>query len=249
MKFLAAAAGTLLPALVAGHGYVNRAIIGGEEYEFYIPERDPYMNPKPERVSRAIPGNGPVQDVSLIDLQCNGYTDGNNPGSSPAPLHAPVQAGSTVKLFWTLWPESHVGPTITYMARCPDDGCDNWEPGTDAVWFKIQEEGRDGTSNNWAVTPLMTDVNAGVEYTIPACIKPGYYLVRHEIIALHSAWEYPGAQFYPGCHQLEVTGSGNTSPSGLVSFPGAYDGADPGITYNAYTATEYTIPGPAVFTC
>lgn len=76
--------------------------------------------------------------------------------------------------------------------------------------------------------------NAGVNYTIPSCLKPGYYLVRHEIIALHSAYAYPGAQFYPGCHQLKVTGSGSTTPGNLVSFPGAYAGSDPGITYDSY---------------
>lgn len=74
------------------------------------------------------------------------------------------------------------------------------------------------------------------EYNIPSCLKSGYYLVRHEIIALHAAWAYPGAQFYPGCHQLQVTGGGSTIPaSDLVAFPGAYKPTDPGITYDAYT--------------
>ena len=74
-------------------------------------------------------------------------------------------------------------------------------------------------------------------YTIPSCLKAGYYLVRHEIVALHSAYAYPGAQFYPGCHQLKVTSSGSTTPSGLVAFPGAYVGSDAGITYDAYQGT------------
>jgi len=78
---------------------------------------------KPLRVSRSIPGNGPVEDVNSIDLQCH-------QGSTPAPLHATAAAGSTVTLRWTLWPDSHVGPVITYMARCPDTGCQDWEPGT-----------------------------------------------------------------------------------------------------------------------
>ena len=115
----------------------------------------------------------------------------------------------------------------------------------------------------------MAEGNGGVQYTIPKCLEPGYYLVRHEIIALHAAYEYPGAQFYPGCHQLQVSGSGSTSPSDLVAFPGAYNGDDPGITYDVYKgmktseaaesfvesiangklASEYTIPGPALFTC
>lgn len=80
----------------------------------------------------------------------------------------------------------------------------------------------------------MVDGNEGIEYTIPECIEPGFYLVRHEIIALHSAYKYPGAQFYPGCHQLEVSGSGTTTPSNLVAFPGAYEPDHPGITYDAY---------------
>lgn len=85
----------------------------------------------------------------------------------------------------------------------------------------------------------MTEGNDGVQYTIPECLEPGYYLVRHEIIALHAAFQYPGAQFYPGCHQLEVTGSGSTVPSDLVAFPGAYSSDDPGITYDAYQGKNF----------
>jgi len=32
--------------------------------------------------------------------------------------------------------------------------------------------------------------------TIPKCIAPGQYLLRGELIALHGAGSYPGAQFY-----------------------------------------------------
>ncbi|KAI8314454.1 hypothetical protein K4K61_004910 [Colletotrichum sp. SAR11_59] len=236
-------------ALVAAHGYVENATIGGEAYTFYQPYQDPYTSPAPERVSRAIQGNGPVEDLTSIDIQCGGYSAGGVKGSSPAKLEAKAAAGSEVTLNWTLWPDSHMGPTITYMAKCPDAGCTDYLPGTDAVWFKVQEDGREGTSNTWGATPLMKAGNSGVKYTIPECLAPGHYLVRHEIIALQASYEYPGAQFYPGCHQLEVTGSGSTSPSDLVAFPGAYKAADPGITYDAYKAQEYTIPGPALFSC
>ena len=87
-------------------------------------------------------------------------------------------------------------------------------------------------------------------YTIPSCLQAGSYLVRHEIIALHAAAEYPGAQFYPSCHQIQVTGSGTSSgPTAKVAFPGAYSSTDPGITYDMYVAQPYTIPGPTLFTC
>ncbi|ORX96850.1 glycoside hydrolase [Clohesyomyces aquaticus] len=236
-------------ALAAAHGYVDNATINGKVYTFYQPYVDPYINPAPQRIARPIQGNGPVQDVTLADLQCGGYAAGGVVGSKPAALHADAAAGSTVTLRWTLWPDSHVGPTITYMARCPDAGCTSYMPGTSTVWFKVAETGRSGTSNTWGATPLMKNDNAGATYTIPSCLKPGYYLVRHEIIALHASYSYPGAQFYPGCHQLKVTGSGSTTPSSLVAFPGAYKATDPGVTYDAYKATTYTIPGPKVFTC
>jgi hypothetical protein len=76
-----------------------------------------------------------------------------------------------------------------------------------------------------------------VTYTIPKCIPSGNYLVRHELIALHSAYTYPGVQFYPGCHQLKVVGGGSKNPSGLVAFPGAYKASDAGITVDAYKGT------------
>lgn len=142
-----------------------------------------------------------------------------------------------------------MGPVVTYMARCPETGCQDYLPGTSAIWFKVAQTGRAGTTSVWGDSSLMVSGNAGTTYTIPSCVEAGYYLVRHEIIALHAAYSYPGAQFYPGCHQLQVTGGGSTTPSGLVAFPGAYQGTDPGITYDAYQATTYTIPGPAVLTC
>src|SRR6478735_356363 len=100
--------------LAAAHGYVETGTIEAQTYQFYNPYTDPYMNPVPKRISRPIPGNGPVEDVTSIDMQCNGYTAGGIKGSSPAALHADAKAGSTVNLKWTLWPDSHVGPVITY---------------------------------------------------------------------------------------------------------------------------------------
>src|ERR1700742_4472249 len=90
------------------------------------------------------------------------------------------------------------------------------------------------------------------------------HFIRHEIIALHEAYEYPGAQFYPSCIQLQVTGSGTALPTSFVSFPGAYTPTTPGIVFDVYTSkfspnshlviyqlcfldtSAYPIPGPAV---
>jgi hypothetical protein len=64
---------------------------------------------------------------------------------------------------------------------------------------------------------------------LPKNIKPGQYLFRHEIIALH----IPGsAEFYGACAQLNIDGQGTGAPqpNELVSLPGAYKDTDAGIS-------------------
>ncbi|KAI5834882.1 glycoside hydrolase family 61 protein [Schizophyllum commune Tattone D] len=236
-----------IAAFVAAHGYVQEIVdSAGTVYTGYLPYQDPYMNPTPERIVRKIPGNGPVTDLSLIDVQCNGYTEGGQAGSDPAPIYATIAAGSELHLNWTTWPESHMGPIITYMARAPSD-ITAWEPGTDAVWFKVDELGKT-SDGKWAATDILSENNSIYTFTIPASLKAGQYIIRHEIIALHSAWEYPGAQVYPSCIQVEVTGSGSALPTSFVSFPGAYTADTPGIVFDAYDdSLDYPIPGPAVW--
>ncbi|KAK1749805.1 family 61 putative glycoside hydrolase [Echria macrotheca] len=255
MKYLLLPLAALATA-VSAHGYVDNATIAGQFYQFYQPYQDPYQGDSaPPRISRKITSNGPVENTTSIDLQCGGISAEGVIGSAPAPLHAPAEAGSTVNLKWTFWPDSHMGPVLTYMARCPEGGCQDWLPGDEAVWFKVHHDGRHTTDKPypddvWATTTFMIHGNGGYDYTIPSCLKPGYYLVRHEIIALHSAWAVNGVQFYPSCHQLQVSGSGSVVPSdGLVGFPGAYQADSPSILINVWNAGPYTIPGPEVFTC
>jgi len=135
MKYITSA--LLFATAVAGHGYVSNATIGDKEYTFYLPYQDPYMEPKPQRISRPIQGDGPVENVAISDVQCGGYAVGGIEGSSPAALHADAAAGSEVELFWTLWPESHMGPSVTYMAKCPDTGCNNWMPESSYVELQL----------------------------------------------------------------------------------------------------------------
>lgn len=52
---------------------------------------------------------------------------------------------------------------------------------------------------------------------IPSDIAPGNYIIRHEIIALHSAGQENGAQSYPQCkffpHHLSISYSSSSSSS------------------------------------
>jgi cellulase len=64
------------------------------------------------------------------------------------------------------------------------------------------------------------------------------YLIRAEMVGLHEgdvSWlKSPsrGAQFYPDCVQVEVTGNGTVELPAGVSFPGAYSYDDPGVVHN-----------------
>lgn len=95
-----------------------------------------------------------------------------------------------------------------------------------------------------------------VDFTMPQCITPGQYLLRAEIIALHSASKSMGAQFYMGCAQIKVASAYSGSIMGqTVSFPGAYRQDEPGVLVSIYdkmgnpkgNGTPYKIPGPAVW--
>lgn len=65
-------------------------------------------------------------------------------------------------------------------------------------WFKIAEDGLNG--GTWAVDTMIA--NQGWNYfTMPTCVAPGDYLMRVELIALHSAQQQGQAQFYMECAQ------------------------------------------------
>ncbi|KAG9050980.1 hypothetical protein FS837_000644 [Tulasnella sp. UAMH 9824] len=200
--------------------------------------------------------DGPITDVTSNDVICNG---GPNPLVKPfSKTVINVPAGATVQAEWhhVLQPNgydpsdkadpidpSHIGPTIAYLAKVPDA---TQESVTGLRWFKIQEDGFDGTT--WGVQRMIAAKGLHT-IKIPPCIPPGNHFLRAEVIALHAASSYPGAQLYMECAQINITGGGSANPS-TVSFPGAYKGTDPGIKYNLYNGSKtYTIPGPPVFTC
>ncbi|KAH9234023.1 lytic polysaccharide monooxygenase [Colletotrichum gloeosporioides 23] len=74
------------------------------------------------------------------------------------------------------------------------------------------------------------------------------HVFRHETIAVHGSFREGGAQNYPQCFNIEVTGSGTAEPKG-VRAQELYTPTDPGILFNPYKTPiqNYTIPGPALF--
>jgi cellulase len=199
--------------------------------------------------------DGPINDVSSSAVACNG---GPNP-TTPSSKIIDVKAGDTVKAVWRhtltstaandaiyVIDPSHKGPTIAYLKKVTDATSDS---GVGDGWFKIQEQGYNPSTGSWGVSDLIA--NAGLQsITIPSCLADGQYLLRAELIALHSAGSSQGAQLYMECAQINVTGGSGTAAPSTVPFPGVYKSTDPGILINIYqTLPSYKIPGPTVFTC
>jgi hypothetical protein len=142
----------------------------------------------------------------------------------------------------------HEGPIITYMAKCEPD-CGIFKGTNENVWFKIDDFGFE--DNTWA-TQKMVNEGGAWKSKIPACLEPGEYLVRHEIINNPSCNQPGKCQFYPSCIQVKVTGAGNVRPDALVAFPGAYKAKDAGILWdskNAQDERKFVVPGPRPFIC
>ncbi|KAJ2896081.1 hypothetical protein GGI21_005078 [Coemansia aciculifera] len=114
-------------------------------------------------------------------------------------------------------------------------------------WFKIYEQGYDAAKNMWC-TDVVREAHGKLTVTIPTEINNGDYLLRTEIIALHNAKVVGGAQLFPNCVQITVTGATFGSPE-LHPIPGIYNSTDPGILFNIYKegGATYEIPGPPVY--
>lgn len=65
-------------------------------------------------------------------------------------------------------------------------------------WTKISQGGllKAGGNGHWVTDDLIANKFTS-SLTIPRNLKAGNYVLRHEIIALHSAGNDNGAQFYP----------------------------------------------------
>ncbi|KAJ6573452.1 glycosyl hydrolase family 61-domain-containing protein [Mycena vulgaris] len=230
-----------LIASAAAHGWVGTVTAGGKDYKGNKPvEETPKGAPS---VVRQIMNNSPVKDLGLDEIIC-----GRN--AQPAALMATAAAGDTILLDWnTAMADGNwfhdVGPMMTYLASCGSTSCAQFDA-TKAKWFKISEQGQDA-SGNWAQAKLDDGTPASV--TLPSNLKAGNYLLRHEIIALHTAQSAGGAEFYPSCSQITVTGSGTGAPaaSELVTFPGAYKSTNAGILIDVYNMkSKYQFPGPPI---
>ncbi|KAJ5689628.1 hypothetical protein N7462_004020 [Penicillium macrosclerotiorum] len=232
-------------ALVAGHGYVTSIEVDGTTYGGYLVDTYYYESDPPELIawSTNATDDGYVSPTAYqsSDIVCHR-------GSAPGALEASVKPGGSVKMTWNTWPDDHHGPVITYLANC-NGSCADVDK-TALAFFKIDAGGLindDTVPGTWASDNLI-DNDYSRTITIPSDIEAGSYVLRHEIIALHGAEDLNGAQNYPQCINLNVTGSGTATPSGTLG-ESLYKNTDPGIYVDIWqTISTYTIPGPALYT-
>ncbi|KAK3331269.1 glycosyl hydrolase family 61-domain-containing protein [Apodospora peruviana] len=237
--FTAVLAAALAANKVAGHAMFQQLWVDGTDYG--------------SSCIRMPGSNSPLTNVGSKDFICNA-------GTKAAPGKCDVPAGSTVTVEMHQQPGdrscnneaiggAHWGPVQIYLTKVADaakaDGTTGWFKIFSDSWSK-KSGGAVGDDDNWGTRDL-NKCCGKMDVKIPSDIPSGDYLLRAEALALHTAGQANGAQFYVSCYQITVSGGGSASPP-TVKFPGAYSQSDPGIKINIHAAvSNYIAPGPAVW--
>ncbi|KAH3948519.1 hypothetical protein HBH53_096810 [Parastagonospora nodorum] len=254
---------SLLACQAAAHTFIWGVYVNGIDQGTGKGIRTPAYNGAPGKGGY---NNGPVKDLTSIDMRCNVM------GDIQTSETIKVMPGDNLTFDWhhdyrndtdDIIADSHHGPSLIYIS--PD-------PPTPSSFIKLWHSGKTSLPfpqpGLWSTTSDIRAHYGHMNMRIPAALKPGPYLIRAEMIALHEgdvsyiANLRRGAQFYPDCVQIEVVGDGDVAlPSDGVGFPGAYGYGDEGVVHNVYCSTEtrpaktsttpcvtdYVIPGPTVW--
>ncbi|KAH4066924.1 hypothetical protein HBH50_144850 [Parastagonospora nodorum] len=236
---------------VSAHGGALNYTVGDTWYPGYDPFGDQTtQDSAPWMVQRKWITNNPIFETNNISLSCN------TPGT-PARAYMPITAGQNITAVYGYWVHT-VGPMIVWLAYCANEANDcHMFDSSIADWFKIGQRGLlEGTieEGTWFQKSFsMWDGSPSLwPETVPKNLRPGRYLVRHEIISLHSSNK---PQFYPECAHLHVSGSGREFPGKeyMAKIPGVWSMHQPEINIDIYSPevanrTTYNIPGPPVWT-
>lgn len=231
-----------LAATAAAHGTVTGIVADGTYTKGY--DLQYYYMIQNGQTPPATPG-WYAEDLDNGFVAPSAYTTGDiicHKNAKAATSSATVKAGGKVDFQWSNWPASHVGPMLTYVAKCDADCADADKAAL--KWVKIDEA---GFTDDWASTKMIANNNTW-SVTVPSTLASGNYVFRHETIALHGAGSADGAQNYPQCLNIAITGGGSDTPEGVLGTA-LYTPTDAGILYNVYGGdnTGYKIPGPALY--
>jgi predicted carbohydrate-binding protein with CBM5 and CBM33 domain len=117
---LLSAAAALLD-VASAHGFVKTVTVNGKVTNgsdpvwYYYP-----ANSRPQTAG----WDALNQDIGFVEPASVGSTDVNCHKSATAgKLYASANAGDTLNLAWSTWPDSHKGPIINYIAPCNGTRC------------------------------------------------------------------------------------------------------------------------------
>ncbi|KAJ2996357.1 hypothetical protein NUW58_g991 [Xylaria curta] len=232
--------------LSSAHSFVSNINVNRLMYDGFHPTRLD-SNPLAIGWSTTAFDQGYVNQTGFTTEEIICHRGGNN-----AKAHALVSAGDRIHVQWNGWPMSHKGPVMDYLASCGENQpCEKVDK-NDLRFFKISELGLLNGANKtagpggfWATDLLIANNNSWI-VEIPSQIKPGFYVLRTEIIALHNATNAIGSQNYPQCLNIRIAGNGTILPSGT---PGKmlYDPEGENLHLDIFKGlSTYKIPGPTV---
>ncbi|KAK4450240.1 endoglucanase-4 [Podospora aff. communis PSN243] len=247
-----------LASLASAHSHIRYININGLKYEGY----DPRTNGEPNSPSRVV-WSHTAPDAGWINF--NAYSSPHmacHEDGASVPAHAPVRAGDSIAMHWAGWPLNHPGPVLSYLAPCEGtrDGCGSVDK-TKLQWTKIDDSAPvlispEGPSPGRWATNVLIENNSTWQVRIPSGLKPGPYVLRHELISLIFAAqpELSGAQHYPVCVNLYVQPPAPgtpTRPFALKGLPATklYERYHPGLVFDVSAtpmAATYVVPGPTV---
>ncbi|KAJ3037805.1 hypothetical protein HDV00_001306 [Rhizophlyctis rosea] len=201
-----------LAAGVSAHGAVTSYSIGSTTYAGYQG-----FSPSPSYAGPqwSWPDYNPTQFSGGKDfttyVRCNGEY-------KKASSYMTAAAGSQISAYWAQWTHN---PATVAVYLYEVSSFDNPDV-SGAGWFKIDEFVSSGSTLSpdtlWAGYKIIQ--TGKWTSTIPANLKPGNYVIRHELIARHQA---NTPQFYAECANIQITGSGSATPdsSYKVAIPGS----------------------------
>jgi hypothetical protein len=167
---------TLIAPLVSAHYFFDTLVIDGLET---TPNQYVRSNTRPEKYNPTKWINT-RDDMTpdMPDFRCNkgSFTFAGQTGT------VEVKAGSKLAMKLGVGATmQHPGPGLVYMSRAP--GAANQYEG-DGDWFKIHEEGICDTTKDIKSDAWCTWDKDRIEFTVPADLPDGEYLIRSEHIGV-----------------------------------------------------------------
>jgi hypothetical protein len=188
MKLTALVAACIIQ-YASAHYFFDTLIIDGAESKSFQYVRE---NTRPQKYNPTKWKNT-RDDMTpdLTDFRCNKGAFQSASKTSTAEVKAGAKLGMKLAVGATF---QHPGPMLVYMSKAPSTA-KTYEG--DGDWFKVYEAGICNTSGDIQKAAWCSWDKNKIDFTVPAGLPEGEYLVRSEHIGVHGAHDGQ-AEFYYG---------------------------------------------------